>query len=234
MEISKMTLPSESDLQVERAVLSDIEENAYVVALRNSNDCVVIDPGEEPRPLIQMIEALRLNPRAILITHAHWDHIGGVNSLRSKWKDLPLYIGKNDSAKLTDPFGNLSQYLGEPHTTVPADYELSDGDTINLAGLTIHISETPGHTSGHLVYRLELQERSYVFCGDLIFAMSVGRVDFPDGNPQALFDSIKTKILTLPDETKLFPGHGPMTTVGEERRSNPFLRSYDINSDRLE
>ncbi|MDO5309353.1 MAG: MBL fold metallo-hydrolase [Planctomycetia bacterium] len=214
---------NESDLDIERVVLSDIEENAYIVALKNADSCVIVDPGMEPLALINRLLTKRLTPEAILVTHGHWDHIGGVNLVRKHWSDVTIYVGVNDRSKLTDPNGNLSPWLSTPHKTYDADVSVTDGDTISVANLTFKALWTPGHTSGHMVYLLETESRPIVFCGDLIFESGVGRTDIPDGNSVALYKSVTEKILTLPDQTLLYPGHGNSTTVGNERRFNPFL-----------
>lgn len=213
-----------TDVAIHRIVLSDFEENAYIVSLKGSSDCVIVDPGLQPEELIEYLHAQSLTPRAILITHGHWDHIGGVSAVKSKWPDAPIVIGKNERKKLTDPFANLSAPFGFPQTTYDSDKTLEDGETFEVAGIRFKALEIPGHSRGHLVYLIEAEDRTFAFCGDVIFSGSIGRTDFPDGDMPTLLNGIFEKIFTLPDDSLLLTGHGPSTTVIAEKRSNPFLQ----------
>jgi len=211
------------DIVLKRFVLSDFEENAYVVSLKGRDDCVVIDPGMGAERIVEFLQQNRLTPRAILVTHGHWDHIGGIAAIRGAWKDAPIFIGVNERSKLTDPNGNLSSVFGFPMTTCDADKILQDDETFKVAGLTFQALEVPGHSCGHVVYLLNLEEVPFVFCGDVLFAGSIGRTDFADGDHDLLIGKIKEKIFPLSDETFLYPGHGPNTTLKKEKRANPFL-----------
>lgn len=218
-----------SDVVIERFVLSDFQENAYVISTSRSSDCVIVDPGMEPEALIRSIREKQLTPQAILITHGHWDHIGGVSQIKAQWPDAQVIIGKNERDKLTDPFGNLSAHFGFSATTCDSDRELQDGEEFSVAGVSFKALEVPGHSRGHLVYILETDDRPLVFCGDLIFAGGVGRTDFADGDMKSLLTSIFEKIFTLPDDARLLPGHGPATTVISEKKHNPYLNSFSEN-----
>ena len=211
------------DIVLKRFVLSDFEENAYVVSLKGRDDCVVVDPGMGAERIVEFLQQNRLTPRAILVTHGHWDHIGGIAAIRGIWKDASIYIGAKERSKLTDPNGNLSSAFGFPLTTCDADKLLQDDENFEVAGLTFQALEVPGHSAGHVVYLLELEEVPFVFCGDVVFAGSIGRTDFADGNYSLLVKKIKEKIFPLSDETFLYPGHGPNTTLKKEKRTNPFL-----------
>ncbi|MGI5832552.1 MAG: MBL fold metallo-hydrolase [Thermoguttaceae bacterium] len=212
-----------ADLEIKTFVNSDFGENLYVVRQRESSECVIVDPGMEPERAIAYIKKLGLRPKAILITHGHYDHIGGLRQLKAEWPDAVVMIGAIERSKLTDPAGNLSFHFGIPVRTIDADRSLDDNETFTVAGITFTALLCPGHSSGHMVYKVEGEDGVVVFVGDVIFAGSIGRTDFPDGNTETLLDSIKTRILSLPDDTTLFTGHGPATKVGRERTSNPWL-----------
>jgi len=199
------------------------EENAYLAYLPARGDCVVFDPGLEPEKIIAAIDERKLEVVAILCTHGHADHIAGNRALKERWPDAPLIIGSGDAVKLTDPVENLSAGFGVPMTSPPADQTVSEGDVVEFAGFRFEVRETPGHSSGHVVFvALELTPIQ-VFGGDVLFSGSVGRTDFPGCGFEILECSIREKLYTLPDDTVVLPGHGPTTTIGEEKRTNPFV-----------
>jgi hydroxyacylglutathione hydrolase len=210
------------DLQLTAIVSQPFEQNTYIVWLRDRTDCVVIDPGLEPEKIVRHLEQQGLVPAAILNTHGHSDHIAGNAAVKRRWPDCPLIIGAGDAAKLSDPWLNLSAGFGTPLVSPAADVTVNDGDPYEAAGFEWQVRTIPGHTTGHVVYLWEGQEPAVVFVGDVIFAGSIGRTDFPDGDQRALILGIRSKLFTLPDETILLPGHGGTTTVGEEKRNNPF------------
>jgi hydroxyacylglutathione hydrolase len=198
-------------------------ENSYVVFREGDQECLVIDPGFEPEAIVSWIESRNLEPVAILVTHGHSDHIAGNAALRERWPSLPILIGRGDAPKLTDPTGNLSGPFGLPLVSPPADRLLDDGEAFELSGLRLVAHEIPGHSSGHVVFRLEGCQPPLVFGGDVLFQGSIGRTDFPDGDFAALERGIRRHLYTLPDETIVFPGHGEPTTIGHEKRHNPFV-----------
>ena len=206
----------------------DMAQNAYIVNLEGSSECIVIDPGMSGAKLVSTLQDQKLKPVAFLCTHGHFDHIGGLIYLRKAFPDVPTYIGAKDADKFENPRGNLSANFGLEISFPPAEKTLNDGDILTLAGLEIEVRETPGHSAGHVIFILRDVSnadvvKTIVFSGDLLFAESIGRSDFYDGNSDELINSIKTKILTLPDDTDVYPGHMEKTTVGHERVYNPYF-----------
>lgn len=199
------------------------DENTYIAHLQGRAECVVVDPGMQPDKIFAAIEQHELTPVAILCTHGHSDHIAGNGAMKDRWPDCPLIIGAGDADKLTDPVGNLSAGFGIELVSPPADRTVVEGEVLELAGFRLRVAETPGHSSGHVVFVAEGLSPPQVFGGDVLFAGSIGRTDFPDGSFELLKKSIDEKLFTLPDDTIVLPGHGPSTTIGREKASNPFV-----------
>ena len=214
--------PTES-LQVACVESQPFGENTYVVSRAGDRRCIVIDPGFEPQEIIDWLDSHGLEPEAILLTHGHSDHIAGNATLRDRWPLMPIVIGRHDAAKLTNPAGNLSAAFGMSLVSPPADRLLDHGERISLAGLDLAVREIPGHSLGHVVFVAEGLTPPVVFGGDVLFKEGVGRSDFTDGDFTALAAGIREHLYTLPDETIVFPGHGGPTTVGHEKRHNPFV-----------
>lgn len=198
-------------------------ENCYIAHLANRQDCLVFDPGLDPGEILDYLDGRNLRPAAILNTHGHADHIAGNGVLKQRFPEAPLLIGHGDASKLTDPMGNLSGQYGLPFTSPPADRLLREGDKVSLAGFDLEVLETPGHSAGHIVFVWKEPDPWVVFGGDVLFAGSIGRSDFPDGDFDQLIHSIRAKLFQLPDDTQVLPGHGPVTTIGEEKQSNPYV-----------
>lgn len=214
---------SKPSLRVQTIVSAPFAENSYVASLPDGQQCVVIDPGLEPDKIFRYLAQSKLKPAAILITHAHADHIAGNGAMKERFPDVPLVIGRGDAAKLTDPWQNLSGQFGMPLVSPPAEVLLDEGDRYEAAGIALEVREIPGHSTGHVVFIWHDGEPKVVFGGDVLFAGSIGRTDFPDGDFGLLASSIRTKLYTLPDDTIVLPGHGPATTTGEEKRTNPYV-----------
>ncbi|NDC52691.1 MAG: MBL fold metallo-hydrolase [Planctomycetia bacterium] len=212
-----------ADLRVARVESAPFAENSYVVFTTGTPACLVVDPGFDPDAIVDFLRGHGLEPAAILLTHGHSDHIAGTAALRRHWPAAPILIGRGDAPKLTDPAANLSAAFGFAVTSPPADRLLDDGERLDLAGLAIDVFEIPGHSSGHVVFVLPGRVPCVVLAGDVLFRGSVGRTDFPDGDFSALASGIRRRLYTLPDDTLVLPGHGPPTTIGHEKRHNPFV-----------
>jgi hydroxyacylglutathione hydrolase len=208
-------------LQIQTIVSMPFAENTYVAWQDGRTDAVVIDPGTEPDAILAFLRERGLTPTAILNTHGHVDHIAGNADLKAAYPDAPLVIGAGDEPLLTDPALNLSRPYGVDVVSPPADRLVREGDTVLFAGLTLDIREIPGHSPGHIVY--VVRDAGVVFGGDVLFRGSIGRTDFPGGSFEVLAAGIREKLYTMPDETVVYPGHGPVTKVGHEKRTNPFV-----------
>jgi hydroxyacylglutathione hydrolase len=205
--------------------------NCYLVAPAPGEECVIIDPGQDAEPGIEeLLDRYRLKPIAVLLTHGHIDHMWSVAPVCGA-KDIPAYIHPDDRDLLTDPAKGISllaqqQFLGGMTFSEPDDVrELADGEVIALAGLQFTVGHTPGHTPGSVTYGTPEQsadDAAALFSGDLLFAGSIGRTDLAGGDDAQMLRSL-ARTLTLPDATIVLPGHGPQTTIGTERASNPFL-----------
>jgi hydroxyacylglutathione hydrolase len=216
-----------------------VAANCYLVAAGPGEQCLIIDPGEDAVGGIEEIVAShRLHPAAVLLTHGHLDHIWSVAPVCGA-RDIPAYIHPGDRALLTDPARGLMLRPGQQlfrglTLSEPDDVrELSDGAVLDLAGVQVVVDHAPGHTPGSVAFRLPAAaEPGTLFSGDLLFAGSIGRTDLPGGDHATILDSLARVCLPLPDETTVLPGHGPTTTIGAERQSNPFLAGLTPGTDR--
>ena len=202
--------------------------NCYLVAPAPGAECVIIDPGQDAeRGIEELLGRYRLKPIAVLLTHGHLDHMWSVAPVCGA-KGVPAYIHPGDRELLADPGKGMSLMMGQQlfggiTFSEPDDVrELSDGEVVTLGGLNFIIGHTPGHTPGSVTFRSREDDLDALFTGDLLFAGSIGRTDLPGGDHATILKSL-ARTLTLPDETIVLPGHGPQTTIGTERRGNPFL-----------
>lgn len=203
--------------------------NCYVVAPHPGADAIIVDPGQRAMgPLRRILDENRLTPAAVLLTHGHIDHIWSAQKVSDTF-GCPAYIHPEDRFMLTDPIKGFGPRLGqllfsamfrEPKQVVELD---RDGDKLDLADITVTVDHTPGHTRGSVVFRVDGDGSDVVFTGDTLFERSVGRTDLFGGSGRDLLCSIVDKLLVLDDNTQVLPGHGPKTTIGAERRYNPFL-----------
>ncbi|QNN23258.1 MBL fold metallo-hydrolase [Planctomycetales bacterium ZRK34] len=210
-----------TELKIQGFCLGDWQTNCYVAHPAGSTDCWIIDAGFGPEPMIDSIEAGGLDPKLLVLTHAHVDHIAGANTIRQRWPQLPIVIHEAEAEFLSRPELNLSAGVGLRITAPPADQLLNHGDTLTLGDLNFEVRHTPGHSPGGVcIYQAD---NAVAFTGDTLFHDSIGRYDFPTSDGEALMRSIHEQLMTLPDPTRLYPGHMQPTTVGRERQMNPFL-----------
>jgi glyoxylase-like metal-dependent hydrolase (beta-lactamase superfamily II) len=213
-------------MKIDCLVLGSFETNCYILRESESaSNCLIIDTGLEARKLVDFLRERKLNPVAVVLTHGHIDHISGLVLLRKNFPDIKTYIHKCDTNMLTDHQSNLS-FLADitpaASDVTKADFTLKEGSVIEQAGIRLEVLHTPGHTRGGIC--LYSRKEQTIFVGDTLFANSIGRTDIPGGSTAQLIKSVKEKLLTLPDETVVYPGHGPQTTIGRERTHNQYLR----------
>lgn len=206
-------------LRIETYSLGPLQTNAYLLRGEDEGRAIIIDPGMNPAPLLRKIEGLDIE--AILLTHAHFDHIGGVEEIRQA-KKCPVYIHPIESDWLTTPKLNGSLMwpeVGPPISTSAAEYDLAEGQKLHFLGHDFTVYHTPGHSPGSVSFLCG----NDLFSGDVLFRLGVGRTDLPGGREVDLYNSIRGKLFNLSDEVKVYPGHGPRTTIGYERANNPYV-----------
>jgi hydroxyacylglutathione hydrolase len=211
-------------------VTGAFQANCFVLAPDVGAACVVVDPGQDAeQQLDPVLRRHRLTPVAVLLTHGHFDHVFAVAPV-CDGHDVPAWIHPADRAMLTDPLRGLSRdalmfFGGRLTMREPREVRaLHDGARLEVAGLQVTVDHTPGHTPGSVIFRTGDDEARLMVAGDTLFAGSIGRTDLPGGDPYEMWESLRTKVLPLPDDTVVLPGHGPTTTIGRERLTNPYLQ----------
>ncbi len=202
-------------------VLGPFMTNTYILYNEETMEGLVVDPSFSPEQYIKAIEEKKIHLTSIFLTHAHVDHMVGMNELRKAFPEARMYMDKRDRPFLRDPEKNLSYMFPTPTLVDDADVWVKDGDEIETSGYTFKVIDTAGHTPGGISFYLK--KEGIVFTGDSLFQGSIGRTDFPGGSMKELTGSIRKNLFTLPDSTVVLSGHGEQTTIGQEKRTNPFL-----------
>jgi len=205
-------------MEIQTLIVGMFETNCYLAYDPDKSEGVIIDPGDEADRILKEVNQLAFDPKMILLTHGHVDHIGAVTDIQNHFK-IPIFAGRGEESLLQSSAGNLSSMIGNPVVISNPEKLLVDGDKISFGSVSMTVMHTPGHSPGGICFYTD----GYVFCGDTLFYGSIGRTDFPGCSHEQLLDSINTKLMVLPDDTVCFPGHGPATTIGNEKKHNPFL-----------
>lgn len=204
---------------IEGRAMGPMGANCYLYTCMETKKAVIIDPGAEGKKIYRWISEKGVKVDYILLTHGHIDHIGAVDELKELLGDVQVGIHEGDATMLTDGRRNLSGYMGQNLVQKKADILLQDGQELMVGNQRLKVISTPGHSLGGVCFLCT----EALFSGDTLFAGSIGRTDFPGGSMDQLLDGVKKKLLILPENTRVLPGHGEETSIGEEKRDNPFL-----------
>lgn len=208
-----------SDIKIGRIMMGMYQTNCYFVYREDTKKAIVFDPADSGEYLYKTLTEKGFSVEAIVLTHGHFDHIFGVEQLK-KMAGCKVYAFKEEEKLLNDPHLNVSESVGRPKT-IEVDEPLSDNEEITLADITLKVIWTPGHTKGSACYYIP--ECSYLISGDTLFCTSIGRSDLPTGNGNELIESVEKRLFVLPEDTKVYPGHGDSTTIAFEKENNPFF-----------
>ena len=206
-------------LELQQCVLGPVYTNCYIAKNKETGEALIIDPADSPSKIELKVNAMGTRPVAVLLTHGHFDHIMGVEAVREKYQ-IPVYACRQEEEMLREPSVNMTDQMGKSCSIRP-DVFLDDLQVFEAAGFSIQMIHTPGHTKGSCCYYLK--EEGVLFSGDTLFCGSVGRTDFPGGSASQIRDSLHRLLAALPDDTSVYPGHDTSTTIGYEKRYNPFV-----------
>ena len=208
-----------SKIEIQSLLLGMVATNCYLIGNKETNEALIIDPADDAVRIAAALDKKGWKPVAILLTHGHFDHIMAVNDLKEHY-DIPVYAHEAEEDVLKQTSLNMSGNLGSGFI-VEADIYVKDGQQLKLAGLDIIVFHTPGHTKGGACYYLP--EKKVLMSGDTLFHCSIGRTDFPTGSMSQLIRSVREKLFVLPDDVKVYPGHESSTSIGYEKKYNPFF-----------
>ena len=203
---------------LETVIVGSMQVNCYILASKSNSQAIIIDPGDEENKIRRVLGKHKLKPAFIINTHGHIDHIGCDDKF-----NVPVYIHKKDSMSLIDPQSNLSTFLGSPYSMKSQGRTLEDKQNLELDDIKLEVIHTPGHTPGGICLLMLKPNDKILFRGDTLFYQGIGRTDFPGADEATLIKSIKDRLLKLADDTVIYPGHGPSSAIGDEKKNNPFL-----------
>ena len=207
-------------MKIERFVLGPIETNCYVVVNEDTKECFAVDMAYCPQEYVDHIREQGYQMKALFLTHGHFDHIMGIDDVLNKYGKMPVYVHEADKPMLEDPQQNMTMSCGFPYAYKGAQ-AVQDGQVLSLIGYEIKVLHTPGHTPGGCCYYIASEH--VLISGDTLFQQSIGRTDFPGGSMSDLVRAVKEKLMILPEDTVVYPGHMGTTTIADEKRMNPFL-----------
>ena len=205
-------------MEIKRLIVGMVQTNCYIAVHPETKEAVIVDPGDEAARIEDALAQTGAKAKAILLTHGHFDHIMAVEDVRARYQ-IPVYACREEEEMLLDPSVNMTIY--RKSCSLEADVLLDDGQIFEVAGFSIQMFHTPGHTKGSCCYYIE--EEGVLFSGDTLFHGSVGRTDFPGGSSARIIKSLHRLLEVLPESTEVFPGHDTSTTIGYEKRYNPFV-----------